>query len=418
MPNLVEPMSCRNEPGRATKPLLPSWRRPRLALTLGGCTLCACVVRSSPHLQRGPEPQAAVQDAPAGAPLQTGEAISVTVGEQRTVLARGALGLSYFPDMAVLRIDGEPTFTLLVTATVSTYRLTGGDLFSLTSASKVLGPGARGEFDNGYAGISGIYKDPSGVLYGFYHAEDQEDMPLIPGTTIPGFYARIAVASSRDAGKTWQKLGPVVSSAKPKDYIAYSGQADRGAAEPGVLVDTEGRYLYLYYDDHARVGGRGVQISVARADLRAGPPLPGAFRKYRNGAFSDPGIGGMDDVVISGQRFNAGDAMLPHPVRSAYLGCYLMIFNIDAYREWQDGQPPTQSGFYFASSKDAIHWSDPRVLFVDNTVPVNGRSLSWEGSLLWDDATEQSGWLVYGYSESWPKPHYMVARRVSFALSP
>ena len=391
--------------------------RPRLAAWIGAFAALAGSACSppTPRAQAAPVARSARNDVPAEATAAV-ESVSVRVGEQKTVLARGALGLSYFPDMAVVPIAAEPTFTLLVTATVSTYRLTGATLFDLSSAVKVLGPGAAGQFDNGYAGISGTYRDPSGKLYAFYHAEDQENMPLIPGTRIPGFYARIGVATSRDAGRSWEKLGPAISSAKPKEYLAFDGQADRGAAEPGVLLDTEGRYLYLYYDDHARVGGRGVQISVARADLQAGPPLPGAFFKYHAGSFSEPGIGGADSVIISGSNFDAGDAMLPHPTYSAYLQRYVMVFNIDVYREWQNGRPATQSGFYLAYSDDAVNWSAPELLFVDNTVPVNGRSLSWEGSLVWDDERQRTGWLVYGYSESWPRPHYMVARRLEFTV--
>jgi hypothetical protein len=342
------------------------------------------------------------------------DGISFALGDRETVLARGALGLDYFPDQATVRLPGTPDLALLVAATTSTYRLTGTDLLHLTGAARVLGPGAPGAFDNGYAGIGGVYRDGAGTLYGFYHAEDQEGLPNIPGTRIPGFYASIGLATSRDAGSTWQKQGPVITSQKPKAWTAYDGQADRGAAAPGVVLDAGGRYLYLFYEDHSRVNGRGVQIFVARADLTAGPPAPGRFSKYYDGAFSEPGIGGLDSVIISGKAYDHADAMFPHPVRSAYLGLFVMIFNVDVWREWQSGRPAARSGFYLAYSCDLVNWSTPALLFVDNTVPVNGRSLSWQGSLLWDDPAEKSGWLVYGYSQRWPESHHMVARRLSF----
>jgi hypothetical protein len=41
-------------------------------------------------------------------------------------------------------------------------------------------------------------------------------------------------------------------------------------------------------------------------------------------------------------------------------------------------------------------------------------SLSWEGSILFDDDTGGAGMLVYGYTPSWGRtPHYMVGRRVT-----
>ena len=43
----------------------------------------------------------------------------------------------------------------------------------------------------------------------------------------------------------------------------------------------------------------GAQICVARADLNEGPPRPGHWKKYYQGEFGEPGIGGNETPVLS-----------------------------------------------------------------------------------------------------------------------
>ncbi|MGH7820565.1 MAG: hypothetical protein ACREQ9_12390 [Candidatus Binatia bacterium] len=57
-------------------------------------------------------------------------------------------------------------------------------------------------------------------------------------------------------------------------------------------------------------------------------------------------------------------------------------------------------------------------IVTDHSLPVVGKSLSWEATILWDRDSTSRGWLVYGYSECWGapeqggSPHYMVGRRI------
>jgi hypothetical protein len=204
------------------------------------------------------------------------------VGDVQTLLPDGnALGLSYFPDEGTSILTSDP-YRIMVTdggkksSVVVTASTTTDPLMNLAQASTVLTPGAPSDFDNGYAGISAVYRHTDGVYYGFYHAEDQVDTGTIPGTSIPGFYARIAIATSPD-GTTWVKGGYVIESFVPKrtpDGVTV--QYDQGAAEPGAVASADGKWLYLYYTEHSRVnpagGARPVVICLARADLTAWPP--------------------------------------------------------------------------------------------------------------------------------------------------
>jgi hypothetical protein len=91
-----------------------------------------------------------------------------------------------------------------------------------------------------------------------------------------------------------------------------------------------------------------------------------------------------------------------------------MVFGIDTYQRRMSGMPPSDSGLYATWSTDAVSWSRPVQLVADQAVPQEGRSLSWEGSILLDDDTGSTGMLVYGYTPSWGQtPHYMVGRRIT-----
>jgi hypothetical protein len=90
------------------------------------------------------------------------------------------------------------------------------------------------------------------------------------------------------------------------------------------------------------------------------------------------------------------------------------LLGIDAYAERQAGLAATTSGIYAAWSSDGVSWSALSRVIADQAVPQNGESLSWEASVLWDDDSGRTGWLVYGYTPSWgTTPHYLVGRRLT-----
>jgi hypothetical protein len=347
----------------------------------------------------------------AGIPVSLNTLPTIDVGNPITLLKDGQFGLTYFPDEGTSLIQRSPMMRLVITARDSSYVVEGPNLQKLSAATKVLSPGLRGEFDNGYAGISAVIQ-LGRTYYGFYHAEDREGLPALAGG-IPGFYASIGLARSDD-GTTWSKVGQVVTSSQPKSWVAYPNQGDRGAAEPSAIVSKDGHWVHLYYTEHSRLNGRGVDICLARADLSNGPPLPGTFRKYYKGSFSEQGLGGRDTPVITARGFSSANALEGHVSYSKKVDKYLIIFGIDAYQERMSGLPPTHSGIYAAWSGDAIAWSPPFRLVADQAVPQTGKSLSWEASVIFDDKTGSAGMLVYGYTPSWgTTPHYMLGRRVT-----
>jgi len=353
----------------------------------------------------------------------TGAALAVDydviTGKQVTLLGSGALGLREFPDGALAVLSVRPTMRLLVSSGVSSFLLEGSRLDSLRKAQCVLKPGKRGEFDNGYTGISGAWKAADGKLYAFYHAEDQEGMTRFDNS-VPGYYGCAAAAVSVDNGRSFTKLGPVVTSAQGKDP---GGRADQGCGELCVVPERGGKYLYMYYVDHSRLDGRGVQIFLARSAIVEGPPVKGSWKKYCHGVFREDGLGGMDTPVVTARDIPA-DATFPHVTWSGALSSYVMVFNVVAYLEHPEagGEGRAErSGIHVAYSRDGISWSKPRQLIKAFSIPFKGRELAWHPSLVWDKEGSLAAWLVYSYTPSWgyeaPKesPHYMVGRRVKFA---
>jgi hypothetical protein len=358
----------------------------------------------------------------------------VQIGDLQTLLPQGnALGLSYFPDEGTSLLDSQP-FRIMVadgftkSSVVVTASTDSDPLMNLAQATTVVAPGAATDFDNGYAGISAVYRHTDGVYYGFYEAEDQSGTGTIPGTSIPGFYARIGIASSPD-GVTWTKGGYVIESFVPKrtpDGVTV--QYDQGTAEPGAVASADGKWLYLYYTEHSRVtpagGTRPVLICMARADLSIWPPdlsttagPVAGFSKYYQGSFSTDGIDGYDTPVISPPTA-ISNSLEGHATYSSALGKYVMIYGVDAWQE-RSASPPLAlvSGLYAAFSDDGVIWrTSSTPLITDFGVAQPGLSVSWEGSILWDAGDDTQGWLVYGYSPDWSNPpHYMVGRRLSLS---
>ncbi len=366
--------------------------------------------------------------------------------ELESLLEPGFGGLWAFPDQAVLRLDLGTTTRFFLSAWQDpnepgadvepgvnpngqpTFALDAPDITSLDTATpvRVLSPGPAPDFDNGYAGLSGLYRHSDGRLYGFYHAEDWltdtgDPTPLIPGTgTVPGFYASVAAAVSDDDGLNWTKLGQVLTAPIPKDWpdtgdpYAY----DQGVCGPGAVLDRSGRYLYLYYTDNTRRDGRAVQLSLARADLRQGPPSPGQFQKYYYGRFASPGLGGADAPLPGIDPFLVNPVRAyGHPVWSEAIQRYVMVLNLGTWDDAAGALDRAKSGIYILFSQDGLYWSQPRQLVADSIYFEPDESFSYMGTLLFDDESGASGWLVYGHSDTWGDPtHYLVGHRIELRL--
>lgn len=344
--------------------------------------------------------------------------IAASLGKREVILASGQCGLKYFPDECLAFLQTTPSVRVLAAAGVSTSLLEGPDMRSLVLRGQVLKPGEAGSFDSGYAGICGVARDPNHrQLLAFYHAEDHEGMPPIPGG-IPGFYCSVGLAVSEDDGASFRKIGPVVTSAIAKDV---KGRSDQGCGDLCVVADGDHRYLYMYYSDHSRPENRGVQICVARCAIEDAARSD-RWKKFYDGSFDEPGLGGKDTPVVSAQAMQA-DAIFPQVTFIPELRRYVMVFNITVYREFGQDLKPEKSGIYIASSRDGICWSAPTQLLPIRSIAAIGKEVGWHPSLLLEKVEDNhvKGWLYYSYSESWghkapQKPHYLVGQPITFSI--
>lgn len=347
------------------------------------------------------------------------DSITAQLADSQVLLADGAHDLHAFPDAHLTILDADPKCRVLLVAGVKTWLMEGPDMRSLSPVRAVLSPGPAGSFDNGYAGIFGVHREEaSGELLAFYHAEDHEDMPRLPNG-VPGFYASIGLAVSRDDGLTFGKLGSALTGSQAKDT---GGRPDQGVGEGSIVVDHTGAYLYCYYTDHSRADGRGVQICLARSPLSSGG-RPGAWEKHNEGAFSQPGLGGRDTPVLSAHDRQA-DAAFPHVTYYPELGRYVVVFCIVAYSDLRTGDSET-SGIYLATSEDGIHWSEPTRLLPALTIPWPDRECAWHPALIADAVKDRelAGWLYYATSERWgwgegQTPHHLVGRPIRLTFGP
>jgi hypothetical protein len=341
----------------------------------------------------------------------------VSLGERQIFLKPGQHGLSYFPDEVICVLNRNPlTFTMVCGKDTFLLHSTGS-WQEATPVGKVLSPSSD-SYDNGYAGIGGIYSVAgSGRLLALYHAEDQKDLPPIGGG-VPGFYASVCLATSDDNGRTFAKVGPVITGSLPKNP---AGPPAQGAGDVTVTPSHDGQYLYAYYTDHSRVDNRGVQICLARCRIEDGGK-PGSWKKYHQGEFAEPGLGGKDTPVVSMQA-RGGDAWGPQIVFLKESRKYLMTFSVVIYAELER-KKAEQSGIYVACSSDGIRWSQPRQLVSAISLPIPDLEVALHSTLVVSAADESKvqGTLLYAYSPKWghtetQPSHHLAGQTITLKVS-
>lgn len=395
-------------------------------LIVGGTTLVVSAFLDATHISKplSSEIQSSVAPVESETPIPAivlTNGIRVSVGKQEVLLNDNDLGLRSMPMSGIAVIENRPfRVRLLLGAGNKTYLLEGVDLRHLNALPRlVLGPGEPGTFDNAAADVFAVVKSGS-ISYAFYQASDGEGLPAATLTGYSGFYLSIGLAESDDNGYTWVKKGQIIKCEKPKEWAATPQQGVRGIGQPGGLADTSEKHFYIYYTDLST--SRAGQINVARCSLDDGPPLPGNWKKYYNGAFTEPGIGGRETPIIDVYSSGHSAAWYGRPAYSKSMGKYVMVFSVNQAQEWEGGLPPRTSGIYLTVSDDLIKWSEEFKLISGYTQRVLGKPIVTCPTISFDEDDKASGWLIYGYSPKYSvetldnlgTPIYMVGRRITF----
>ena len=251
----------------------------------------------------------------------------------------------HFPDTKTSYIRTNEELLLFGSAGPQGVRFEGTSFNNFGNPEIVLQPDGRyieGLGFNGYRAFSSVFEGRTpNELVGIYH---EEFWPSI-GQGMP-YKAQIGVALSYDNGKTWDKDKYVT--VLTGDLLEPNSKVVQGIGQPAALVSGrgEGREVTLY---HTYWGRGNANICVAKAPLSQ-VDNPDAWKKWNNGSFSSPGLGGQASPIVTSPE---GAAALISVSWDTKLNKFLAILE----RGYE-----TNPGFYITTSPDGLNWGEQQMI--------------------------------------------------------
>ncbi|MGW2017940.1 RICIN domain-containing protein [Streptomyces sp. NPDC001927] len=171
---------------------------------------------------------------------------------------------------------------------------------SPTGLESTVPPAGSGYSQKNFCDLAGVWVDPdTGDWYGLVHNEFTPQ-PFGDGVHYDG----IDYAVSTDRGRTWRIKSHVITSpysTKRGDTAAFPQQTYHyGDGDPRLFVDTASGYFYVFYGSRIVEKGGGwkaFHAHVARAPI-SGKMAPGSWRKWYDGAWTEPGVGGRESNMV------------------------------------------------------------------------------------------------------------------------
>jgi hypothetical protein len=202
-----------------------------------------------------------------------------------------------------------------------------------------------------YIGGGPVYQVPQGQVGAgnwllVYHAEYNDPA-----------YFMLGMAVSSDKGLHWTDIGEIIRYNVP---FSYDGPPASGAiGDPPLVTSLDGKYFYIYFGDWLK-DGVTTNTSVARAPIAEvlqdafGGSLHFAapFKKYFQGAWDQPGIGGLSTDLMPEAHYAGGNNV----AYNSYIQRYMML-NSDS------------QNYSYAESPDGLHWTDTVFLGMLGYVP-------------------------------------------------
>ncbi|MFJ1705895.1 RICIN domain-containing protein [Kitasatospora sp. NPDC088346] len=151
-----------------------------------------------------------------------------------------------------------------------------------------------------YCDLSGVWVDPdTGDWYGLVHNE------FTPSPFADGIhFDAIDYAVSTDRGRTWTIKDHVLTSphsTQRGDTTQFPHQTySYGDGDQRLFVDTASGYFYVFYGSRiVEKGGNWTDslAHVARSPIAA-KMAPGSWQKWYDGAWSQPGVGGLESNQV------------------------------------------------------------------------------------------------------------------------
>ena len=323
------------------------------------------------------------------------------------------LGLNYFNDITVGVISNNSNEIKLLTAVqTSSFVFSGTSISNITNATQVATPKANTFYSN-YIGLGQLIKDSNGVIYSVFHAEVYNGK--ISSANIPGFNASVGLGISYDNGESFQiNSEPIIQNIYDLDYD--NGFDDGGLGEPSITFTKDRKEVYVYYVDHNR-SGRGVNISMVKFKVNEDgtPDFSTCYYLNDDKQFTTSIIRSKEVVAELGNV----DSIFPHVSYNSFIDKYVMVYSRNNYDEYINGlQSPLTSGIYYRESQDGISWTEsPKKLITDWSVPFSfdRHSFTWHPTIIYNNDSQDSGFLIFSKADSVRDGHKMWAMRFSYS---
>ena len=213
--------------------------------------------------------------------------------------------------------------------------------------------------------LNNIYRAEDGGLLGFIHTEKAGN----------GRKFRISLAYSTDDGDTWTKLGHIIQ--------PYGDPDDLNVA--GVPYLSKDGYFYIYYLDTNGEAVARANVSEVLAAAQNGRTT--TWRKYYNGNWNEPGLGG------NSTHLGTLGALHSDAAYSTVLRQYILT-------GYEHG---VRRGVWIAFSTDGVNWSERMWI---QRGSQNNRSLSPYETIVNADGTDnaqvgQSFYLYWAFNPDW-----------------
>jgi hypothetical protein len=167
------------------------------------------------------------------------------------------------------------------------------------------------------------YDTSTGILYAPIHCEYDRGISPPAGWT----RKKTRLAASSDKGVTWDLRGDILTDYLPGegDWLKFSGSYfESGPGDFDFYVDNRGGYFYIFTgNSYAPKNGRMNNFlwynEAARCAI-SDRMAPGKWHKFRNGTWSEPGLGGKSSRVCMGSY-----GLYGRVIYSRFLRKYLRI---------------------------------------------------------------------------------------------
>ena len=259
-----------------------------------------------------------------------------SLGEPKT-LADPRPGLPIYkfcPDGHIAAFKDDSGWQMYWAGSTS-YRTHGPSILASEDPQVVLRPGPKNSHDNGGAWLCSVFRDGDQRLIGFYHAEDQEFSAKPSSRFIA--WKSICHCTSSDHGKTWEKGGQIITSSSTKPAKPTWG----GCGDFCIVWDPNEKCWVCFYQEHF--------LHVAMSREHDGKP--GTWKKYFDGKFEEPGLGGRQ-TPIPGLEDHAGGNPSVH--FNTFLDRWVMV-----WATWDQSSPHPNS-IWMSTSSDLQKWASPK----------------------------------------------------------